>query len=90
MDMISNPASGLASDLLCGAAEIAQFLFGDPRRRRHVYYLVEKARLPVFRLGAKIRARPSVLMAWIVEQEQNGGWLSPCSSAEFRRDAHRP
>ena len=56
-------------DLLYGAAQIAQFLFGDAKQRRKVYYLVESSRLPVFRLGS-ICARKSTLIAWIAEQER--------------------
>jgi hypothetical protein len=60
----------LGDDLLHGAAEIAQFLFGDPKQRRRVYYLIESCRLPVFRLGG-ICARKSTLVAWIAEQERD-------------------
>jgi hypothetical protein len=59
----------LASDLLRGADEIAKFLFGLRGVRRQVYYLVECARLPVFRLGAVLCARRSVLLRWIEMQE---------------------
>jgi hypothetical protein len=59
----------LASDLLCGAEDIADFLFGDRKHRRKVYHLAETSRLPVFRLGSKLCARRSVLTAWIAEQE---------------------
>jgi hypothetical protein len=65
----------LAHDLLRGADQIADFLFGDASQRRKVYYLAETSRLPVFRLGSKLCARRSVLMAWIVSQEKRG-WQS--------------
>jgi hypothetical protein len=61
-----------ADDLLCGADQIAAFLFGDARQRRKVYYLAETSRLPVFRLGSKLCARRSVLIAWIASQERRG------------------
>jgi len=67
------PARPLAGDILAGANEIAEFLFGDRKHRRKVYNLVETARLPVFRLGANICARRSVLLAWIAEQEGQSG-----------------
>ena len=64
-----SPTEQLASDLLCGAEEIAAFLFGDAKHRRKVYHLAETSRLPVFRLGSKLCARRSVLLDWIAEQE---------------------
>jgi len=56
-------------DLLCGAGEIAEFLFGDARRRRRIYDLAGQGRLPVFRLGAVPHARKSVLANYIARQE---------------------
>jgi hypothetical protein len=67
---LSHP--NLSSDLLRGADQIAEFLFGDPGERRKVYHLAETSRLPVFRLGSLLCARRSVLLAWIAEQEQHG------------------
>jgi hypothetical protein len=59
----------LADDLL-RADEIAAFIFGKTRsNRRKVYYLAETSRLPVFRLGAVLCARKSVLLGWISGQE---------------------
>jgi len=59
----------LAEDLLRGADEIAEFIFGDRESRRKVYYLAECCRLPVFRLGSMLCARRSVLLNWIAGQE---------------------
>jgi hypothetical protein len=59
----------LASDLLRGADEIAEFIFGDRGSRRKVYYLAECTKLPVFRLGSVLCARRSVLLNWIAGQE---------------------
>lgn len=59
-------------DILKGAAAIAEYLFGAPSRRREVYYLAERERLPVFKLGAMICARRSTLESWIKGQEQRG------------------
>ncbi len=69
-----NPARGevrstLADDLLHGAGQIADFVYGDPKQRRRVYYLVEKSHIPHFRLGAILCARKSRLIQWIEEQE---------------------
>lgn len=62
----------LADDLLRGAEDIAEFLFGCRSQRRKVYHLAETSRLPVFRLGSVLCARRSVLMTWIANQEQRG------------------
>jgi hypothetical protein len=59
----------LADDLLRGADEIAEFIFGERRSRRKVYYLAECTKLPVFRLGSVLCARRSVLLNWISSQE---------------------
>jgi len=58
-----------ANDLLRGAEEIAEFLYGDRRLRRRVYHLVATSRLPVFRLGSLICARRSQLVHWVEEME---------------------
>jgi len=59
----------LSEDLLKGADEIARFVFGERGSRRKIYYLAETSHLPVFRLGAVLCARRSVLMRWIAGQE---------------------
>lgn len=59
----------LADDLLSGADEIAKFLFGPDGSRRKVYYLAKHTRLPVFRFGAQLCARKSILMRYIEDQE---------------------
>src|SRR5580704_118233 len=59
----------LADDILRGADAIAEFIFGARESRRKVYYLAECCRLPVFRLGAVLCARRSVLLNWIAGQE---------------------
>jgi hypothetical protein len=60
----------LAPDLLRGADEIAQFLYGDRKLRRRVYHLAATSNLPVFRLGSMICARRSVLLNWVAGQEE--------------------
>lgn len=70
-----NKPNELADDILEGADAIAEFLFGtnDDRRkkngRRKVYYLAECSKLPIFRLGSVLCARKSVLLNFIVGQE---------------------
>jgi hypothetical protein len=67
---LPNPTSHeLAGDLLRGADEIAEFIFGKRGGRRKIYYLAETSHLPVFRLGAVLCARRSVLLRWISGQE---------------------
>ena len=64
-----DPSQGIADDLLKGADEIAEFIFGKKGGRRKIYYLAETSHLPVFRLGAVLCARRSVLLRWISGQE---------------------
>jgi hypothetical protein len=65
----TTPYSELADDILRGADEIAEFIFGERGSRRKVYYLAECTKLPVFRLGSVLCARRSVLLNWIAGQE---------------------
>ncbi|MBU6527971.1 DNA-binding protein [Methylocystis sp. MJC1] len=65
----NNNAPELADDILHGADEIAEFIFGKKSSRRKVYYLSECTRLPVFRLGSMLCARKSVIKGWIAGQE---------------------
>ena len=58
-----------ANDMLRGADEIAEFLYGDGEQRRKVYHLVATSHLPVFKLGSMICARRSILLKWIEGQE---------------------
>lgn len=60
----------LASDILYGAEEIADFLYGKKEKRRTVYHLAENASFPHFRLGTFLCARRSTLLTWIKEQEK--------------------
>ena len=72
MHYYSNPARRVHNrplDVLKGAAAIAEFIFGTKRRRREVYYLVERNGLPHFKMGTMICARTSTIEAWIQSQE---------------------
>ena len=64
----------LAVDLLRGADEIAEFVFGDPSQRRRVYYRASEAkpgdRLPLFKIGSEICGRRSTLLRCVEEQEK--------------------
>lgn len=75
------PQHDLSSDLLRGADKIAEFLFGQPTERRKVYHLAETSRLPVFRLGAVLCARRSVLLEWIRRQEDRGWCCERCATS---------
>jgi hypothetical protein len=59
-----------SKDLLRGAEEIAQFLFGDRQLRRKIYHLVETSNMPTFKLGSLICARKSILLKWVQDQEE--------------------
>lgn len=59
-----------SQDLLRGAAEIADFLFGSRDQRRRVYHLAATSNLTIFfKLGSILCARRSTLKRWITEQE---------------------
>lgn len=58
----------LADDLLLGAGPIANFLYGDPGRRRDVYR--NPARLTFFRHGSAIAAFKSTLRAELADHER--------------------
>ena len=60
----------ISSDLLSGADQIAEFLYGDTKKRRKVYHLTESKVLPTFHMGSTICARKSTLLQWIAEQER--------------------
>ncbi|EPY00619.1 hypothetical protein [Magnetospirillum fulvum] len=68
-DFPATPPACLSHDLLRGAEEIAEFIFGDRGQRRKVYHLCEKSRIPTFKLGSLLCARKSTLLRWIAEQE---------------------
>jgi phage terminase Nu1 subunit (DNA packaging protein) len=66
MEIGMDNESQLATDILVGAEEIADFLGWKPRRVR---YLAEQGELPVFRVGhgQTLHARKSTLTRWIVD-----------------------
>lgn len=61
-------------DLIEGAGPIAEFLFGDSRKRRKVFYLWETSDAPLFKLNnvpnAQLCARRSELMAWLKKRKR--------------------
>ena len=66
---LSLKQGNLSDDLLQGAGAIAEFMFGNARKRRQVYHLAQTTCLPVFKLGATLCARRSTLLAYIEAQE---------------------
>lgn len=67
----------LASDLLHGADDIAQFIYGKTSdsklaesNRRRVYHASDKHGLPTFKLGGALTARKSTILKWIAIQEK--------------------
>jgi hypothetical protein len=69
--LLPRVATDVANDILRGADEIAEFLFGSKSYRRRVYNLVARNQLPIFRMGPSICARKSVLLQWIETQERS-------------------
>lgn len=67
-NMIS-PHTTLADDLIRGAGPLAQFVFGDAKKRRQIYYLSERGELPTFKMGSVICARKSTILQWISARE---------------------
>ena len=67
----NNVGPSIGDDLLRGADQIAEFVFGDVKHRRKVYYLTGDAKkgLPYFKIGSLICARKSTLLRWIEAQE---------------------
>jgi hypothetical protein len=65
---------GAPLNILHGVAAIATFLYGaDPQGKRRVSKLLHESlpgqKLPTFKMGANICARPARLLAWIEERE---------------------
>jgi hypothetical protein len=59
----------LARDTLRGAAEIAEFLYGDRKYRRRVYHLLATTNFPWFDFGSQKCAKRSSIRRWIADQE---------------------
>ncbi|MES2860078.1 MAG: helix-turn-helix domain-containing protein [Pseudomonadota bacterium] len=74
----------ILNDILQGASQIAEFMFGSASDRRRVYFLVESGALPHFKLGGTICARRSTLIEWIEKQEATSCRVHAPSFAEAR------
>jgi hypothetical protein len=62
--------TALADDLLEEADAIAAFIYGTKEKKRRVYHLAKSSGLPVFKMGGKLCARKSALLAWVAAQER--------------------
>jgi len=89
MPVADKAAAGGTSPILYGADPIGEFLFPDERlgrRRRRVRRLIsevpEADRLPTFKLGGTVCARPGTLLAWIAEREGRGRTRQSAELAE--------
>lgn len=58
-------------DLLKGADQISDFMFGTTTERRQVYHLVDHHGLPVVKAGKKLYARKASLVEWIESREKS-------------------
>jgi hypothetical protein len=56
-------------DLLRGADQISDFMFGTKNERRQVYHLVDHHDLPVVKAGKKLYARKASLIEWTENRE---------------------
>lgn len=68
----------LSSDVVWGAAAIAEYL---GMTRRQVYHACYQEHLPIIRIGSTLACRKSTLMAFITEREQK--------NASYRRGLPR-
>ena len=68
-----NESTQISDDILVGAGEISEFLFGNEKKRRRVYNLADSTqgsdKIPCFRMGALLCARKSTLRQWILDRE---------------------
>jgi hypothetical protein len=64
----------LPDDIIVGAEGISIALYGPKEGAREtnirrIYHAVAKGDLPTFKLGGRVHARRSTIMAWIEKQE---------------------
>jgi len=57
------PQATINDDLIEGADSINKFIFGSRKSRQAVYALTRKTNAPIFKIGRKLFARRSALMA---------------------------
>lgn len=69
-----SPPSAPDDPVIVGAENIAVVIYGEIEGRREgnirrIYHAISKKELPTFRLGGRVHARRSTIMAWIAAQE---------------------
>ena len=67
---MGDPKRSGSDKLLYGVAAIAEYLGLAERQARHQ---IEKGRIPTFRIGLAICARPAKLDAWLEKLSADGG-----------------
>ncbi|MHC2020369.1 DNA-binding protein [Methylobacterium sp. CM6247] len=69
-------ATGLSDDpVIVGAENIAIVIYGENEGQREgnirrIYHAISKKELPTFKLGGRVHARRSTILAWIESQER--------------------
>lgn len=69
-------AAGLPDDpVIVGAENIAIVIYGKIEGQREgnirrIYHAISKKELPTFKLGGRVHARRSTILAWIENQER--------------------
>jgi hypothetical protein len=69
-------ATGLPDDpVIVGAENIAVVIYGETEGQREgnirrIYHAISKKELPTFKLGGRVHARRSTILAWIESQER--------------------
>lgn len=58
--MVTNETP-LHEDLLDGAGEISEFLYGDRKKKRRVYYMADKGLIPITRKGRRLLSTKSAI-----------------------------
>ncbi len=57
-------------DLLKGADQISDFMFGTKEERRQIYHLADHHDLPVIKAGKTLYARKEALRTWAKRRER--------------------
>ena len=68
------PSGSPDDPVIVGAENIAVVIYGEVEGRREgnirrIYHAISKKELPTFRLGGRVHARRSTILAWIERQE---------------------
>lgn len=59
------------TDVLIGAAAIAEFIFGDPTMRRQIYYRAERGELPHFYWGNCLCSTRTAILRMVAKLMQD-------------------